>query len=398
MFIIREIKMRRYSILATVLLVMSWAMADNSQKSGSNAEVEIINGIEYIHNSETPLYPDRTVAFVEDLSIGGEGEEGDIILFEPRLAFVDERDNIYVREFQDQVIKIFNSDGKHICTIGGKGSGPGEFQRMAYLAITKDGQLLVMDSSAKRTSFFDSSGKFLKSFKWKVGYYNFTLMKGSSYIISEIVFSKDRQFQELFVKEIDFDGKVIQNLGQFTAEEPKIIRQDKYTHYVSPPVSHGSIFVGDKNRGIFYHCLNSKYVIEVYDSSGNLFRKISRPYKPVPFTSKDAQEYRAKYDFYPNDVIRKAIRTMEMPKVKSIVSMMLVDDDGNLWIRTNEKKEDKNKILTAFDIFNSSGFYLAKVWTPILPFIFKNEKMYRMDIDSHTGYITIKRYKVIWNF
>jgi len=283
--------MKRFSIIVAVFLVVSWSAGNRSQKSNSNANVEVIDGVECIHNTETPLYPDKTVTFVEDLSIGGEGEEGDIILFKPRLALVDDNENIYIREFQDQVIKIFNSDGKHISTIGAKGQGPGEFQRMAYLAVTIDGKLLVIDSRAKRTSFFDSSGKFLRSFQWQVGYYNFILMKSTSYIISEIVYSEHRQFRELFVKEIDFDGKEIQTLGQFTPEEPKKIRQDKYTYYVSSPVSHRSIFVGDKNRGIFYHCLNSKYDIEVYDSSGNLFRKISRPYKPVPFTSKDAQEY-----------------------------------------------------------------------------------------------------------
>jgi hypothetical protein len=142
--------------------------------------------------------------------------------------------------------------------------------------------------------------------------------------------------------------------------------------------------------------LNNKYIIEVYDTSGKLLRKIDRPYEPVAFTDKDAKEYRARVGNVTNEFLRKAIEEMEMPKVKSIVERMYVDDEGNLWIRTNEIKEEEDKILTAFDIFNSDGYYFAKVWTAIIPSIFKKGKMYRMDTDQDTGYRSLKRYKVIW--
>lgn len=389
--------MNRYFILILILFVVFWSAGNNSQKPDSNASVEVIDGVECIHNTEIPLHPDKTVTFVEDLSIGGEGGDGNIILFEPRLSLVDDNENIYIRESQDQVIKVFGPDGKYIKTIGAKGSGPGEFQMVTYLTATKDGKLIVLDRRARRTSFFSSSGQFLKSFQWKTGYYNFILIKNSSYIISEIVYSEDRQFRYLFVKEIDFDGKEIRSYGEFTPQEPKIIRKGNYLDYISLPVSPHSLFTGDQDRGLFYHCLNNKYIIEVYDTSGKLFRKIDRPYEPVPFTNKDAEEYRAIYKNSPNEVVKKAVKTMKMPKVKNIVSRMDIDDESNLWIRTNEKKEEDDKVLTAFDVFDSDGFYYAKVWTEYISFIFKRGKMYRMDTDQDTGYMTIKRYKVTWS-
>jgi len=85
-----------------------------------------------------------------------------------------------------------------------------------------------------------------------------------------------------------------------------------------------------------------------------------------------------------------------MPNVKSIVVRMYIDDRSNLWVRTNEKKEEKDQTLRAFDIFNPDGHYYAKVWTDISPQIFKKGKMYRMDRDEDTGYQTLKRYKVLW--
>ncbi|MCJ7564414.1 MAG: 6-bladed beta-propeller [Candidatus Aminicenantes bacterium] len=388
--------MKRTSSLMFVLLVLFWPACNKGQKSKSNASVEFIDGVECIHNTGTALHPDKTVTFVEDLSISGEDKDGNIILYEPMLSFVDDNENIYIIEIKDQVIKVFGPDGKYIKTIGAKGSGPGEFQTMTYLAVTKDGKLVVMDQTSRRTSLFDSSGRFLKSFHWQTYYSGFIMIKSSSYITSEFIYSGDRQFRNLFVKEVDFNGKEIRSYGEFTTSEPKIIRQGKYTTYFSLPVSTDSIFAGDPDRGLFYHCVNNKYIIDVYDTSGKLLRKIDRPYEPVPFTDKDAKAYRARFGDLTNDFLRKAIEEMEMPKVKSVVERMYVDDKGNLWIRTNEIKEEEDKILTAFDIFDSDGYYFAKVWTAIIPYIFKKGKMYRMDTDQDTGYQSLKRYKVIW--
>ena len=77
-----------------ILFVLYWSADLNSQKAGSKATIEVIDGIEFVHNSETPMYPDKTVSFVEDLSISGEDTDGDIILFNPRLLLVDDNENI----------------------------------------------------------------------------------------------------------------------------------------------------------------------------------------------------------------------------------------------------------------------------------------------------------------
>jgi len=386
--------MKRSFFVMFILIVLFCTAYSKSQKS--NVKVEMIDGVECIHNTEVPLHPNKTVNFIEDLSISGEDMDGNIILFNPRLSLVDDNENIYISESKDQVIKVFGSDGRYIKTIGAKGSGPGEFQSISYLAVTKDGALVVMDSTARRTSFFDSSGQFLKSFKWRMGYINFIMIKSSSYIVAESAYSGIIKNGFFYVKEFDFDGKEVRSYGEFTAPEVLIIRQGNAINYAIPPVSHHSILVGDQDRELFYHCLNNKFMIEVYDTSGKLIRKIDRPYEPVPFTKKDAAEYRAIYDRGGTDVIMKAIEDMNMPKVKSIVSRMYVDDKSNLWVRTNEIKEEEGITLTAFDIFDPDGYYYAKVWIEFAPHIFKKGKMYRMDTDQDTGYQTLKRYKVVW--
>jgi len=386
--------MKRKLSVMFLICILVWSACNKNQKLDSNASVEIINGIEYIHNTETPMYPGKTVTFVEDLSISGEDKDGKIILFEPRLSLVDDKENIYISEMKDNVIKVFGSNGEYIRTIGSKGSGPGEFQRISYIAITKEGEVVVPDSGARRTSFFDSSDQFLKSFQWQTRYGPFILIKSSSYITGETGRSEDRK-QWLYVKEIDFDGLEIQSFGEFTHIETLEFRQKNGALSMLPPVPLKSEFSGDQERSWFYHCLNNTYIIEVYDSTGKLFRKIDRPYEPVPFTNKDVEDYRQRFAKIP-EIYKKNVEAINMPKYKSLVVKMYVDDESKLWIQTNEKKEEKDKILTAFDIFDPDGHYYAKVWTEFIPFIFKKGKMYRMAIDQETGYQTLKRYKVVW--
>ena len=387
--------MKKTSAVLFIFVVLVWSAFCKSQKS--NANVEVIDGVEFIHNTGIPMYPDKTVSFVEDLSISGEDIEGEIVLFNPRLSLVDDNEDIYLSETQDQVIKIFNSDGKYVKTIGAKGDGPGEFQRIWKLGATKDGELVALDSSARRTSFFDSSGQFLNSFNWKVDYFNYILVKSSSYIVGERAYPGIRENAYYYVKEFDFDGNEVRSYGEFKMFESLIIQDGGGQFYTGLPVSPRSVFTGDHDRELFYHCLNNKYIIEVYDISGKLFRKIDRPYEPVEFTKEDADKYRRIYD-YPgmSEVVKKTIRTLKMPKVKNIVVTMKVDDKSNLWVRTNEIKEEGDKTLTAFDVFNSDGHYYAKVWTAILPQIFKKGKMYRTERDEETGYQTLRRYKVVW--
>jgi hypothetical protein len=391
--------MKRTFLAMIVLFVIIWPAFIIGQKSTSKAKIEVVNGVECVHNPQIPLYPDKSVTFVEDLSISSEDKEGNIVFIDPLLSLVDDNENIYIIERRDQVIKVFNFDGKQINTIGAKGSGPGEFQAiMPVLALTKDRRLLVQDAASRRTSFFDSSGRFMKSFQWRRGYGKYLLTKDSSFIVCAMEHSGYAGYlmAQITVNEVDFDGNERQIEGEFAVLKNSPIRQGNVLHYYVPPVVTTSEFAGDQDKGRFYHCINNKYLIEVYNTSGKIFRKIDRPYEPVRFTNEDAKVYRASI-IAPNEEIIKAIKERELPKEKSIVEKMLVDDKSNLWIQTNEIKVDGDKIHTAFDIFDSEGYYFAKVWTATIPAIFKKGKMYRMDRDKDTGYRTLKRYKVIWN-
>ena len=356
------------------------------------AKIETIAGVIYIHNPATPLHPEKTVVFNEELAFSEKDERGEIRLFKPGWFAVDATGNVYIADDSDMAIKVFDQQGKYL-SIGKKGSGPGEFDRIRNMLFLPDGRLLVTDYVQRRTSFFSPDGQFLSSFPWKK-YLGLVLMTtNSSLTVTESVFTG--QSQELWVKSIDFSGEELFAFGKFTSPELKMLRQGEMMFSVSVPWGTASVFAGDQKRQWLYHCLNDKYVIEVYDGQGKLFRKIDRPYEPVPVTAEDIRGVKSRYAEKPDSPYAKLVDQMEFPKVKTVIDRLLVDRDCNLWVRTNEEKKEGEKTFRAYDIFNSEGFYEARAWLDIMPFLFANGKMYRMAMDEEGGPL-LKRYRITW--
>ena len=356
-------------------------------------KLKTINGITHIHSKDNPLHPEKTVTFEEEMTIGEKDEKGEMQLYKPSQFTVDSADNIYISDRADQAIKIFDRNGNYQKTIGRKGEGPGEFLRISRMAFLPDGRLLVMDWRAKRTSLFNKDGEFMQSYKWQASHFDVYLTSESSYTINEFLFGVKPR---LFIIIHDFSGKKLVSFGEFTPFTMKVLRLRDTTFSISFPYEPQSIFAGDQERQWLYHCLNDKYLIEVYNRNGKLFRKMDRPYEPVPFMRKDAEEYWLSFGENPDSVSVQMAKEVELPKIKTITEQLLVDEQGNLWVKTFEEKIQGDRRFIAYDIFNKEGFYYARVWSSVSPGLFKGRKMYSMVEDKDTGICTLKCYRVIW--
>lgn len=375
-----------------IVSVFLWMACD--KKLERAAKVEVIDGIEYVHNTETPLHPDKTVSFEEELSIRSEDEEGNIVLFRPAWHVVDEREFLYICDLQDLQIKVFGQDGHLVWTIGQKGSGPGEFQNIGEIALVPDGRLLVLDWEAHRISLFGTDGSFISSHKFLNWSYDIYLTTNTSYARDENIFGPETQ---LFVKSCDFSGKELFSYGKFESDHWQEINEAGRRFSVSQPFDVHSILSGDQKNKWLYHCLNDRYLIEVYDQNGKLFRKIDRPYKLVPVTSADKKRYLEGFSNTSESDLALIEKNVEIPSVKTVTERMVVDDLGNLWVETNEEREEKGQIFTAYDIFNEDGFYDSRVWLKISPGYFKKGKIYTRESDEETGYRVYKRYRITWS-
>ncbi|MDH4271283.1 MAG: 6-bladed beta-propeller [Candidatus Aminicenantes bacterium] len=364
------------------------------KKREAAAKVETIDGVTYVHNPAMPLHPEKTVTFEEELTLNEKDETGEIRLYRPGRFIVDGQGHIYIEDDSDMSIKVFDVQGRYLRSIGRKGSGPGEFGRIFDLALLPDGRLLVTDFETRRTSFFSPEGQFISSFQWKKFFSQVHLVTDSSYTVNEMVASEETR--ELWVKTIDFNGEELVSFGKFVYPEFKILSQGDATFSTSVPYSPRSVFIADQARQLLYHCLNDKYLIEVYDADGNLVRKIDRPYEPPPVTGEDIEDFLSRFKDRPDSPFAKMAKEMELPKFKTVTDRMIIDSAGNLWVKTNEDRKEGEKTFTAVDIFDPEGMYDARVWLEFTPLFFPDGKMYRMVEDEETGFRQLKRYRVVW--
>ena len=303
---------------------------------------------------------------------------------------------MWVSESQDQVFKVFSPEGELIKTIGAKGGGPGEFQSIGFCGFAPDGRLLVTDFQARRTNFFDADGVFLEDFKWTRFFSLLHLIKKDSYLTDEFVYGEEGADTKRFVIELDFKGEEVRSYGEFQRPESRAVQLGNMMIGTSIPYAPRSVFAGDARNELLYHCLNSEYRIEVFDTEGKLIRVIDRPYTCPSYPAEEQQEYRDRFKDHPNEQYRKLIQDMPLPDIKTVTERMLVDDRGNLWVITHETREEEGVKLTAADIFDPEGKYDARVWLEFTPEHVMSDKMYRMATDEETGYRSLKRYKVTW--
>ena len=385
--------MKKDNWVVIVCLVLGFCLAACKGKV-QKAKVETIDGVTYIHNPATPLHPAKGVFFKEELAYGDKDEAGEVRLFNPGRIAVDAGGRIYIEDDTDMAIKVFDPQGKYLRPIGRKGEGPGEFTYIGDIIPLPDGRLLVTDFQARRTSFFDSEGQFLVSYPWKKNYLRVHLATGSSCTLEEGVYTEE--VRERWVKTIDFAGEELLTFGKFSFPEFKMERMGEGAVSMSVPWSPASVLTGDNSRQWLYHCPGDKYLIEVYDQNGKLFRKIDRPYEPMAVTDDDISEIKARVAQRPDSPMAKIYQQMEFPKVKPITNRMIVDSEGNLWVRTSELKKEGGKEIAVYDIFNPDGFYEAHVWLDVIPSVFAGGKMYLTDEDEATGLRQVKRYRIIW--
>ena len=120
--------MHRFCLIC--LIAVPLILSGCSQPKSGKVETEVIDGVEYVHNPTEPLHPNKTLVLEEELTIGEDERSEGSMLIRPRQILVDQDDNIYISESRDAVIKVFDKEGNYLQTIGQKGQGPGEFQRI----------------------------------------------------------------------------------------------------------------------------------------------------------------------------------------------------------------------------------------------------------------------------
>ncbi len=75
-------------------------------------------------------------------------------------------------------LRLFDPDGRFLRTIGGEGSGPGEYSNMIWLAASPDGSLIVRDPRNARVTTYRPDGGPQTMFTFTSGFYGQDMVHG----------------------------------------------------------------------------------------------------------------------------------------------------------------------------------------------------------------------------
>lgn len=348
--------------------------ACKKQKTEWPGKIEEENGVTVIKNPKEPIYDEDVFSQEEELSIGeAEGRE-EYMFSEIGAITVDDEDRIYVSDRKEIHIKAFDKDGEYLLMIGKKGQGPGEFERISGIQITHQKKLLVFDMNTRRLSFFTVDGKLIETSSIsKLQASKLNMNSKRNFIIQSVTLDllRNQSISELRVYDTNLD--LIKTIA--TPSPSNIFN----------PFDSYFIWKLSKDDNIVYG-YNKTYELQIFDSGGEIIKKIAKEYDPVKITKEEKQEAEKKYS-PPNKI--------EYPQYRPAFRHFTLDDEGRIFVETYEKVKGGKGFY--YDVFDSEGKYIARVPLGTRPQAWKKKKLYTIEEDEE-GYQFVKRYKVTWKY
>ena len=96
-----------------------------------------------LHGDRNAVPRQETWHVVEELRIGSVNGAGAATFGRIAALEVSSDGRIFVLEDQANELRIFDADGNHLQTVGGRGSGPGEFASPVGMTWAPDGTIWV---------------------------------------------------------------------------------------------------------------------------------------------------------------------------------------------------------------------------------------------------------------
>ncbi|XP_035659376.1 E3 ubiquitin-protein ligase TRIM71-like [Branchiostoma floridae] len=81
---------------------------------------------------------------------------------EPWYITVDREGNIFVSDYYNKCVFVYNEDGQFLFQFGGKGRGEGRLKKPRGICTDRAGNIIVADMGNRRVEMFDKTGRFLK--------------------------------------------------------------------------------------------------------------------------------------------------------------------------------------------------------------------------------------------
>ena len=303
----------------------------------------------------------------EELRIGSVDEEGPATFGEIKALVVDSTGRIIVLESQAQEVRVFEADGQHVATYGGKGGGPGEFASAFGLMQASNELLYVPDQRNARMSVLSADSGFLRSYpltllRW--GYVWDGVMRQDDHIIvPSLVFETRRGLVRIYSPDLTQVDSVL-------LPEPAVVNQsdppgafawssadEQVSGYTRVPFfATGAGFIDKSGMGWASTPGDPAYRIHRITLSGDTTSLVETRRSPLPVTESERDSaMNAVYEGLKEYGVTR-LDASKIPAYKPTVLGLFNDDNGDLWVQTSSPDS-----LRRYDVYSSLGEYRGSV-------------------------------------
>ncbi len=357
--------------------------------------------------NESPTKADlKPITLTKELTISADNPE--VLIGNFAGLTVDNQGRIAATDTRRQRIHLFSSDGQYLDSLGRKGKGPGEFQRLEPETRLLSDTLYAKDSGNKRINLFSLETR------QPVGAINypdaeldgvqlgavmdiFPLSDGNLLVafVNPYRIISDREGEPRFItisllnKSGDFIEKKRFQLSTPFPTGQYVARFDGRSMYVFSGLSfYPTIKMGIDYQEHLHIGLSDSLIIREYDENGAISNVISENYKPVPL----GDSYMDSLYSDRGDIFEKAVNEAGRPDNWPAFENFFFDDSGRCWVELiNSGKSQK-----AWWIFDEDDKARWKLQLPkeITLFEVQNGKAYGISQPPEGGISGIVRYEI----
>lgn len=273
-----------------------------------------------------------------------------------------------------QDVRWFGANGEWIRSVGGHGSGPGEFQWVRSLLRLPGDSILIEDPISARMTLYDANGRFVRS--WLIGADRPSpigrLADGGLVAIPERTINEPPGFVRFEAAVVRYTGGTTDTIGTFAGSE-------SFTMMCGPDNSglcnlglpYGPDAVGAVSDDAVFVGNGATYEIRRFTPSAGLTAIIRRDEPLVPLTAERvAWQLDSLLGAVPpvrREMMRERLVSRPAPATMAAFSQIIADDVGRIWVGRPAALIDGSvglKETREWDVFDADGRFIGAVALP----------------------------------
>ena len=366
----------RFLKLIMILTLILGGFSCSDKESDYPAIIDVLDGVKVVSNPDYPRDGHIEYDFEEELSIGGDVDDEDYIFHRPQDLKVAGDGTIFVMDWGNSTLKLYNQEGQYIRTIGGRGQGPNEFGQLIYFSLGTDGNAYVMDSVGHRVAILDTNGEYLGGFRIEEGFLTDIATDLNNNIFLGLRL-REEDYEWLTIRRYDPKGEGMVDYGEFELVQPKI-KKVKTDYGISTTVSTSRVAATTvwkvNAEGMLYTAYGDSYQVSVYDMAADLVLKFGREYTPNSIK-----------------IGERSVSSQEVGVFNVVTRRWFFDEKNNVWIEFFREYEPEEIV---YDVFSPEGIYLKQVTVPHRILQMFEGKAFSLVRDEN-DFVAAKRFRLV---